>query len=185
MTASPGQPAMNAQSPKPYRRLGLGLFLAAAGLLAFIVLYYVYYYPMILPSEQPIPFSHRVHAGHKTIGCLMCHDGVADSRSAGIPPVQRCMLCHEKIIIEHPKIKELREHYFTGQPILWTRVGNLPDYVRFDHQVHIRRGFDCSACHGDVKAMDRVALAHDFRMGFCLGCHRAKGATHDCMTCHH
>lgn len=181
--SDPAAPKVDAPI-RPYRRLGMVLVIAAMALLGGVVFYYSNYYRAALPPEQPIPFSHRVHAGQKQISCLMCHNQVIDSDHAGIPPVQRCMLCHEKIIIEHPKIKLVREHYAQKQPILWARVNNLPDFVYFTHRLHIRQGLDCGECHGNVSGMDRVMLANDFKMGFCLDCHRKKNAPHDCFTCH-
>jgi hypothetical protein len=142
-------------------------------------------YPGSLGIEQPIPFSHRVHAGDKQISCLMCHSHALTRAVAGIPPVETCMLCHSRIIIHYPPIEEVRGHYEKKQPLLWARVSDLPDLVHFNHSVHLAAGFDCGRCHGAVKAMDRIVPQQRFRMGFCIQCHRENNATHDCFACHY
>jgi predicted CXXCH cytochrome family protein len=142
-------------------------------------------YPWDLGARQPISFSHRVHAGKKEIGCVMCHPGVFKTPVAGIPPVETCMLCHSRIIIHYPEIEKVRRHYEEGRPILWVRVNNLPDFVHFDHSMHIASGIDCGKCHGDIKAMDRIVLHQKFIMGFCIQCHREYNATRDCFACHY
>jgi hypothetical protein len=156
-----------------------------AGLgMAAMVLFYAYYFQSRIGPAQPLPFSHRLHAGDKQIGCVVCHSGVANSPSAGIPPLQTCMLCHEHIIREYPYIRELRRHYEQNIPVIWTQVDTLHEYAFFNHQMHVQRGIDCGHCHGDVKAMDRIYQFNPFHMGFCIQCHRDYGASHDCLTCH-
>ena len=142
-------------------------------------------YPSNLGAKQPISFSHRVHAGTKEIGCLMCHPGALKTPVAGIPPVETCMLCHSRIIIHYPEIEKVRQHYEQRRPILWVRVNNLPDLAHFDHSMHLASGVDCGKCHGDVKGMDRIVLAPKFTMGFCIDCHRENNATRDCFACHY
>lgn len=142
-------------------------------------------YPSALGAEQPIPFSHRVHAGKKEIGCVMCHPGALSQTVAGMPPIETCMLCHTRIAVHYPPIEEVRRHYQNEKPILWVRVSNLPDLAHFHHGVHLAAGVDCGHCHGDVKAMDRIVLQQSFRMGFCIQCHRENNATHDCFACHY
>ena len=151
--------------------------------LAALVLFDVPY-PTGLGPRQPIPFSHRVHAHTKRISCLICHSEVARSSRAGIPPLQTCLLCHQRVIRSYPYIAELRELFREGRPVVWERVNWVSEFAYFNHSVHIRRGFDCSQCHGEVSLMDRVVTAHKFEMGFCISCHRKNGATHDCFTCH-
>jgi len=142
-------------------------------------------YPSGLGAKQPISFSHRVHAGTKEIGCLMCHPGALKTPVAGLPPVQTCMLCHSRIIIHYPEVEKVRRHSEQREPILWVRVTNLPDLAHFDHSMHLAAGVDCGKCHGDVKAMDRVVLAPKLTMGFCMQCHRENNATRDCFACHY
>ena len=94
------------------------------------------------------------------------------------------MLCHERIIITHPEIRNLREHFYRGDPVEWVRVYTLPEFVYFNHEAHIRRQVDCGRCHGDVRSMDRIIPAHEINMGFCVQCHRDNGVSHDCLMCH-
>lgn len=166
------------------RHLATALGIAALLLAAFAA--WAGYYPWRyqIGPEQPIAFSHRVHVNTKNISCVMCHTGVFDTPRAGIPPLETCMLCHERIITAHPQIVNLRSHYDAREPVKWTRVNDLRDYVYFNHQRHIQRGFDCGRCHGDVGAMDRVALVQPFKMGFCVECHRQNNYSVDCLTCH-
>jgi len=145
----------------------------------------ILYYPWWLGPRQPIPFSHRVHAGTKEIGCLLCHPGALRRPVADLPPLQTCILCHNKIIVHYPEIERVRRNEQEGRPIWWVRVTNLPDLAHFDHGIHLAAGVDCGKCHGDVKAMDRVILYQDFTMGFCMQCHRENNATRDCFACHY
>ena len=138
-----------------------------------------------LGPEQPLPFSHRLHATDKDIDCRFCHTGVDRVHQAGIPPVQTCIFCHDVIITEHPEIKRLRQHFDQEIPIPWVRVFEVPDHVYFTHQVHINIAqLECENCHGDIGAMDRLSAPRIFEMGFCLECHRPRGASTDCWTCH-
>ena len=143
------------------------------------------YYPWGLGARQPIPFSHRVHAGTKEISCLFCHPGVLQTAVAGMPSEQTCLLCHSRIIVHYPYIEQVRRRSQQGEPIWWVRVTNLPDLAHFDHSMHLAAGIDCGQCHGDVKGMDRIILHQDLKMGFCIQCHRDNNATHDCFTCHY
>ena len=155
------------------------LISAAAGLVYFDIPY-----PTGLGPRQPIPFSHRVHVHSKHISCFMCHTEAARSSRAGIPPLETCLLCHAHIIRNHPYIVKLREHAAQNRPVVWERVNWVPEFVYFEHSVHIQRGFDCGVCHGDVSLMDRVVPARKFEMGFCIQCHRENRASTDCFTCH-
>ncbi len=148
-----------------------------------------------LGPEQPIPFSHRLHVTDKDIDCRFCHTGVDRVPTAGIPPVQTCMFCHQVIITEHPEIQTLWDHYGVrddgtldpsrGHPIPWARVFEVPDHVYFTHRVHTQiGGLDCTDCHGPVESMDRLVAPRTFEMGFCLECHRPRGVSTDCWTCH-
>ena len=161
-------------------------FIAMIALLAAVILLplYSYIYKIELGPEQPIPFSHRVHSGKKQISCLICHTEATFSGSAGMPPAQTCMLCHAKIIVDYWPIKDLHKHYYERKPILWNKVTLLPGYAYFSHRVHVQKGIDCGHCHGDIKNFDRVELVHNFRMDFCITCHRTNGGSTGCYTCH-
>jgi hypothetical protein len=176
----------NDKDSGPGRRYGAGgaAALAAASLVGLMVLAWYLAYPSRIGPGQPIPFSHRVHAYGKSISCLVCHSEAPRYYRAGIPPLETCMLCHRHIAIEYEPIRNLREHYFQGRPVVWKRIYALPEFVYFPHSVHLGRGVDCGRCHGDVERMDRVTAVREFSMGFCIGCHRESNATHDCFTCH-
>jgi predicted CXXCH cytochrome family protein len=109
---------------------------------------------------------------------------VVDTARAGVPPVEKCMLCHQRILVTYPEIEKLRRHYDEKNPPQWARVNSLPEFVYFSHERHVRSGADCGQCHGNIRGMDRVYLVQDFTMGFCVQCHRDNGYSHDCYTCH-
>ena len=166
-------------------RLFEAVMAAGAVLMAGIAWWgYSWYYQGDMGPQQPIPFSHRLHAYDKKIGCLLCHDTATWSGRAGIPPLQTCMLCHERIAIHYRPIAKLRDHYFRNVPVEWVRVGWVNEFVYFPHSMHLQAGIDCGRCHGNVLMMDRVVQVHPFQMGFCVSCHREKRATVDCFTCH-
>jgi hypothetical protein len=158
-------------------------------LLAIVVslgfVYLIFIYPHATAGiEQPIAFSHRVHAGHKAIDCRFCHPYVKRSTYPGVPPVEKCLFCHDHIIANHPEIKKEHEYFDTNTPTPWRKVNYVPEHVFFNHQRHIRKEIDCEACHGRVQAMDRV-IGRDFKMGFCLECHRDRNANIGCwLACH-
>ena len=169
---------------KKYWKISAGLSVLVLLSLFVMAGMYNYYYEIKFGPEQPIPFSHRFHAGEKNISCLMCHSTATTSDLAGMPPLQTCMLCHRSIIINYPPIEKLRSHYFNNKPVEWNRVLKLPDFVYFSHRMHIINGIDCGTCHGNVKDMDRIKEAKQITMGFCIQCHRDNNATTDCFTCH-
>lgn len=139
---------------------------------------------------QPIPFSHRIHAGTKQISCVFCHQSALVSSNAGMPSVEKCLLCHNVIASQWRPIRQVRDYYKRDEPIPWVRVNRVPDFVQFSHQAHLTNAtkwgkrFDCSDCHGNVKAMDRISPAHEFTMGFCVDCHWKNNFSAACFTCH-
>lgn len=138
---------------------------------------------------QPIPFSHRVHAGVRKIPCQYCHASARRSQTAGVPSVQRCLGCHMKVGGEQPVLAAVTQPWTdTKQPpgeIVWNRVYTLPDFVRFAHRPHILAGVACQECHGPVETMDRVVPVHDINMGFCISCHTERHVSKDCSICHY
>lgn len=182
MSASSEDKNMKKWKTPLWAALAAALVVLLSGIAALIYLDELY--PVGLGPRQPIPFSHRVHAGVKTISCFMCHSEAPRSSRAGIPPLQTCLLCHSRIIRTYPYIARLRGDAALNRPVIWERVNWLPEFVYFDHSMHIQRGIDCGHCHGDVSRMDRVMKARKFQMGFCIQCHRYNRATHDCYTCH-
>lgn len=160
---------------------------AAAAALLVLMLYLFYAYPHRgLGPKQPIAFSHRVHAGVKRIHCRFCHPWVDRSARAGLPPMVKCFYCHNHVIPLHPELQRERKFLAEGRPVPWVRVFFAPDFVKFRHEPHIRWAkLACAECHGRVAAMDRLVPV-DFEMGFCVGCHRTRGAPLDCwLSCHH
>ena len=155
--------------------------------------------------EQPIPYSHKLHAGDNKIQCAYCHSGVEKSRHATIPSLNVCMNCHRVVKTDSPWIKQITAAYNEGKPIQWVRVHELPDYVYFPHKRHIAKGLACETCHGDVKTMARVEQFAPLTMGWCMECHRGQTTPKDvlaniypgvkdphgpvaptnCSTCHH
>ena len=125
-----------------------------------------------LTPEQPIPFSHKHHAGDLGIDCRYCHTGVEKSAFAGLPSSRTCMTCHSQIWKDAPILSLLRESAATEKPIPWKRVNVLPDFVYFNHGAHVTRGVSCVSCHGDVGTMPQIYQVHKFDMGWCLTCHR-------------
>jgi len=139
----------------------------------------------MLPGQaQPIPFSHRLHAGAKGINCLFCHSDVDRSAYPGLPPVAKCLLCHNVIVPEFRPVRPLHEAAAAGEGVPWNRVNVVPDFVYFNHQIHRARGFDCGTCHGNVREMDRVEPPAKFTMGYCVDCHKRHDASTDCYVCH-
>lgn len=122
--------------------------------------------------EQPVPFSHRMHAGELGLDCRYCHSTIEQSAHAAIPPTDTCMNCHKVVAADRPSTEPIRNSHATGEPIPWVRVHMLPDYTYFDHSVHLAAGVGCVSCHGRVDQMEVVAQEEPLSMGWCLDCHR-------------
>jgi hypothetical protein len=122
--------------------------------------------------EQPIPYSHRLHAGELGIDCRYCHQNVDKSAHASLPPTGTCMNCHVAVRTKSPMLSLLRESAETGVSIPWVKVHDLPDHVFFDHSAHVTRGVGCVECHGRVDQMEVVEQVAPLSMGWCLDCHR-------------
>lgn len=136
--------------------------------------------------RQPILFSHEIHAGQYKIECQYCHSGVRKGAVAGIPSVQLCMGCHKLVAATRPEIVRLRRYHESRQPIPWTRLNMVADFVQFKHEPHIRRGVQCRQCHGLIETMAEVKPAINLaNMDFCVNCHRQNKASVDCLTCHY
>ena len=179
-------------------------------ILGFLLIYWIW----ILPPKyqgyapnQPIPFSHKVHAGDLAIDCQFCHSTVERSAHASVPDTATCMKCHLEVAPDSEHIQYLKMSYKKGIPLRWNKVHDLPDHARFSHKVHIAKGLDCAQCHGNVNAMEKVEVHSAFNMGWCVNCHRqyekneasntAKSSSHpflaknktvkltECGTCHY
>jgi len=124
------------------------------------------------PLVQPVAFDHRHHVQDDGIDCRYCHTDVETAASAGMPATEVCMGCHAQIWERSPLLAPVRQSYFSGQPLRWNRVHDLPDFVYFDHSVHVRGGVGCVTCHGRVDRMAMVYQTAPLTMGWCLDCHR-------------
>jgi hypothetical protein len=125
-----------------------------------------------LTREQSVPFSHAHHVGDLGLDCRMCHTGVEKAAFAGIPSTHICMTCHSQIWTNAAMLSPVRQSLATNKPLHWLRVNRVPDYVFFDHSVHVAKGIGCSTCHGPVQKMALMRQARPLTMGWCLECHR-------------
>ncbi|MBU0560271.1 MAG: cytochrome c family protein [Bacteroidetes bacterium] len=176
-------------------KLPLILFVAAV---SFIFTFYVSraerdgvgYQP-----EQPINYSHKLHAGDMGIDCQYCHTGVSKGRHALVPSLNICMNCHSVSRKNQPEIVKLTKYYEEGKMLPWKRVHKVPDYAYFNHSVHVNKGIDCESCHGNVRQMDVISQVNPFTMTACLDCHRnpqdqlwylndVKRGPENCAACH-
>jgi len=121
---------------------------------------------------QPVPYSHKLHAGNLGMDCLYCHYTVDKSNYAAVPMTETCMNCHVRVKEKSPKLQIVRDSYATGQPVPWVKVHRLPDYVYFNHQAHVGVGVSCVSCHGRVDQMVEVRQVQPLTMAWCLDCHR-------------
>jgi hypothetical protein len=125
---------------------------------------------------QPVAFSHSIHADQLGVDCRYCHNAVEKLWFSNIPASSVCMNCHTVVLKDDPKLALVRESYATGKPIPWIQIHKLPDYVYFNHSVHVNRGISCVECHGQINKMDEVYQAKPLSMSFCLDCHRNPAA---------
>jgi Cytochrome c7 and related cytochrome c len=151
---------------------------AVLGALAVLVPAFIWYYfspeftDVGYQPVQPVPFSHKLHAGELELDCRYCHAQVERAAVASVPPTQVCMNCHSLVLRDSPKLAPIRDSAASGQPMQWVRVHKIPDYAYFDHSVHLRVGVGCSSCHGDIRSMEVVTQMKPLSMGWCLSCHR-------------
>ncbi|HXU80520.1 MAG TPA: cytochrome c3 family protein [Polyangia bacterium] len=125
------------------------------------------------PIEQPIQFDHRHHTRDEGIDCRFCHSTVDRSPHAGIPSSQLCLNCHSQIWNQSPLLDPLRRSFIEGTPIIWKKVNDVPDFVYFNHSIHVNKGVGCVTYHGRIDQMAAVEKAYPFTMSWCLECHRA------------
>jgi len=145
---------------------------AAAMTLSYLVWNSPYATNQFLTREQPVPFSHAHHVGDLGLDCRMCHTGVETTAFAGVPSTHICMTCHSQIWTNAAMLAPVRDSLASGRPIHWRRVNRLPDYVFFDHSIHVAKGVGCSTCHGPVQTMPLMRAQQKLTMGWCLDCHR-------------
>lgn len=141
--------------------------------------------------EQPIAFSHKIHAGDNKIPCLYCHTYADRSPVSGIPAVETCMGCHKITAVAKPEVQKIHEYWNKKEPIRWKKIYDLPDFVYFSHKRHVKWGVACEACHGEVSKMEVVEKVSSLKMGWCVKCHESRAKDEeqltvlkDCATCH-
>lgn len=125
-----------------------------------------------LERQQPVQFSHKHHVGDDGIDCRYCHTTVETTASAGMPSTQTCMNCHSQLWADSPYLEPVRASYRDNKPLEWTRVHDLPEYVYFNHSIHVNKGVGCASCHGDIANMPAVYQQNTLQMEWCLSCHR-------------
>ncbi|HJT81837.1 MAG TPA: cytochrome c3 family protein [Chthoniobacterales bacterium] len=150
---------------------GVPLFAAAASYGWYLFTWSDYSTETHQPFDQPVPFSHQHHVGGLGIDCRYCHTSVEQSSFAGIPSTETCMSCHSQVWKDAPVLQSVRDSWQTGTPIKWRRVHDLPDYVYFDHSIHVAKGVGCATCHGQVNEMPLTWKAKSLYMRWCLDCH--------------
>jgi hypothetical protein len=163
--------------PSANTLLRLGLFAMAVIPVGLLVLTY-----LLLRSpfqtyvrvvwDQPVPFSHEHHVGALGIDCRYCHSSVENSAFAGLPPTHTCMSCHSQIWASSPMLEPVRASLRSRRPLVWSRLHNLPDFVYFNHAIHVQKGVGCVSCHGRVDLMPLTWKEEPLTMEWCLNCHR-------------
>jgi hypothetical protein len=150
-----------------------GVFLVAASLWVIAEINRSSYNTgQFIERQQPVQFSHKHHVGDDGIDCRYCHTSVETSNTAGMPATKTCMNCHSQIWSESPYLEIVRTSFKQNKPIEWTRVHDLPDFVYFNHSIHINKGVGCASCHGRIDQMPAVYQAASLQMEWCLACHR-------------
>ncbi len=125
-----------------------------------------------LEKQQPVQFSHRHHVGDDGIDCRYCHTSVESAASAGIPPTQTCMNCHNQLWADSPYLEPVQASFRDDKPIKWERVHDLPEFAYFNHSIHVAKGVGCSTCHGQIDNMAAVYQENTLQMEWCLSCHK-------------
>ncbi|PDW03225.1 cytochrome c3 family protein [Candidatus Viridilinea mediisalina] len=152
----------------------IGLTLMSIGIIAALIGIYLspWYTEVGDAKAQPIPFSHKHHVDELKIDCLYCHSTVEQAAHAGFPSTDTCMSCHSQIWTNSPLLEPARVSLQTGEPIVWNRIYDLPDFVFFNHSIHVAKGIGCASCHAGTDQQHLTAKAQALWMGWCLGCHR-------------
>lgn len=172
---------MSAIFPKWTNRLPL-LVIVGGGLVATAVVAGTWYYATPKYSRvgyqpiQPVGFSHNIHVDQLGLDCRYCHSAVEKSWFSNIPASSTCMNCHNQVLKDDPKLALIRESAAAGKSVPWIQIHKTPDYVYFNHSVHVTRGISCVECHGQINQMDEVQHAKPLSMSFCLDCHRDPAA---------
>lgn len=161
-----------------YLKIGGGLL--GVGVLGGVALFAYVSYPTVIDTgyqpKQPVPYSHKLHAGNMGMDCFYCHNTVYKAAYAAIPATETCMNCHTQVRKASPNLQLVKTSYETGQPIPWVKIHRLPDYVYFNHSAHVNAGVSCVSCHGRIDQMVEVKQVQPLNMGWCLECHRNPAA---------
>ncbi len=152
--------------------VGVAVIVGGVGWVAYEFQQSAYQTRATQPREQPIPFSHVHHVGGLGLDCRYCHTTVETSSFANIPPTKTCMNCHSEIWATSPTLEPVRASFRTGASIQWTRVHDLPDFVYFNHGIHVAKGVGCETCHGRVDRMPLTWQENTLQMNWCIDCHR-------------
>lgn len=162
----------NANAAARVSIVGIGLLLF--GIVSAMVGIYLspWYTDEGVVKEQPVPFSHKHHSDELKIDCRYCHASVERAASAGFPSTDTCMSCHSQIWTNSPLLQPVRDSYRTGESVIWNRIYDVPDFVYFNHSIHVNKGIGCSSCHGRIDQQMLAAKAQPLYMGWCLSCHR-------------
>lgn len=163
--------------PKWTNRIPLAVTVGAPVVLIGVVAFIWYFFSpkwtdVGYAPKQPVPFSHKLHAGEMGMDCRYCHSTIERSAFAAVPPTETCMGCHALVKKDSPKLAKVRESWNTGKPIEWVNVHMLPEYAKFPHHSHLNAGVGCVECHGRVDQMAVVTQTQPLSMGWCLECHR-------------
>src|SRR2546421_5782668 len=154
---------------------GAVFIIAALAVVISVLIRSPYFTEAKMVREQPVPFSHKHHVSGIGIDCRYCHTSVEDSSFAGIPPTKTCMNCHSQVWADSPTLEPVRASYREDRSLQWTRVNDLPDFVYFDHSIHVRRGVGCTTCHGPVGQMPMTWRGNTAFLGGGVQCHRHPG----------
>ncbi len=152
---------------------GAVFFVALAIWLAAMIVRSPYVTRVNVARAQTVPFSHEHHVGQDGIDCRYCHTSVETSSFAGIPPTKTCMNCHSQLWANSPILEPVRASFRDDTPLHWIRVHDLPDFVYFNHSIHVKKGMGCETCHGRVDEMPLTLQENSLQMEWCLTCHRA------------
>ena len=151
---------------------GAVFILGGLGYLIFAVNQSAYYTDVNVARQQPVPFSHKHHVTDDGIDCRYCHTSVEESSFAGLPTTHTCMSCHSKLWLNSSMLEPVRASYATDKSLEWTRVNSVPDFVYFNHSIHVKKGIGCTTCHGQVNKMPLMWQENSLQMSWCLDCHR-------------
>jgi hypothetical protein len=155
----------------------VGGLLAGTAVVAGVWYYFTPKYTRVgYQPIQPVAFSHTIHVDQMGMDCRYCHHNVERSWFSNLPSSAVCMNCHNQVLLDSPKLALVRDSAATGKPIPWVQIHKTPDYVYFNHSVHVNRGVSCVECHGQINQMDEAAHAKPLSMAFCLDCHRNPAA---------